>query len=348
MSGFWLEYGLFIAKIFTVAVAIVIVMFFATAGGRRKQEDSHLEVKNLNARFDSLRKTIESEVLDKADRKKAAREEKSRAKEEKVAQKKRDKDHDARKQRVYVIDFHGDIKATGTASLRDEITAIVTMADERDEVLLRLNNSGGIVHEHGLAASQLLRLKEAGLILTVSVDKVAASGGYLMAVVADKIIAAPFAVIGSIGVLAQLPNFSRMLERHGVDFEQHTAGEYKRTLTMFGENTEEQREKLRGQLEETHDLFKSFVAEHRPQLDLAAVATGEHWYGTQAKELGLVDEIGTSDDFLLEKSSEGRLFEVDMVQRKNLPQKLVSGLQTSIDSLLENISNRVNEGRFWR
>jgi serine protease SohB len=348
MSGFWIEYGLFIAKIFTVVVAIVIVMLVATSGGRRKQEESQLEVKNLNARFDSLQKTIASEVLNKADMKKAAKEEKSRAKEDKAAQKKSGKGNGARKQRVYVIDFHGDIKASGTETLRDEVTAIVTMAEEQDEVLLRMNNSGGIVHEHGLAASQLLRLKDAGLSLTVSVDKVAASGGYMMAVVADKIVAAPFAVIGSIGVLAQLPNFARMLDRHGVDFEQHTAGEYKRTVTMFGENTEEQRDKLKEQLEDTHELFKAFVAEHRPELDLATVATGEHWYGTQAMNLGLVDEIRTSDDYLLTKSRSSNLFEVDMVEKKNFPQKLVSGLHTAIDSVLENISDRSNAGGLWR
>ncbi len=347
MSEFWLEYGLFVAKIFTVVVAIVIVVLLAASGSRRRPEESHLEIKDLNKRFDALRRVMADEVLDKVERKKVAREDKSRIKEEKAEAKVRAKSDDTiRKQRVYVIDFNGDIKASGTTTLRDEITAIVTMAEEQDEVLLRLNNSGGIVHEHGLAASQLLRLKDAGLRLTVSVDKVAASGGYMMAVVADKIIAAPFAVIGSIGVLAQLPNFSRMLDKHGVDFEQHTAGEYKRTLTMFGENTDEQREKLREQLEETHDLFKSFVSEHRPELDLTAVATGEHWYGTQSKDLGLVDEIRTSDDYLLDKSRECKVFEVDMVEKKNLPQKLVSGLHTTMELIIEKLSDQAGSRRF--
>jgi serine protease SohB len=347
MSEFWLEYGLFVAKIFTVVVAIVIVVLLAASGSRRRPEEAHLEIKDLNKRFDALRRVIADEVLDKVERKKVAREDKSRIKEEKAEAKVRAKSDDTiRKQRVYVIDFNGDIKASGTTTLRDEITAIVTMAEEQDEVLLRLNNSGGIVHEHGLAASQLLRLKDAGLRLTVSVDKVAASGGYMMAVVADKIIAAPFAVIGSIGVLAQLPNFSRMLDKHGVDFEQHTAGEYKRTLTMFGENTDEQREKLREQLEETHDLFKSFVSEHRPELDLTAVATGEHWYGTQSKDLGLVDEIRTSDDYLLDKSRECKVFEVDMVEKKNLPQKLVSGLHTTMELIIEKLSDQAGSRRF--
>ena len=108
---------------------------------------------------------------------------------------------------------------------------------------------------YGLAASQMQRIRDKKLKLTVCVDKVAASGGYMMAVVADKIIAAPFAVLGSIGVLAQVPNFHRLLKKHDVDFEMLTAGKYKRTLTMFGENTDKGREKFQEDIEDTHVLF---------------------------------------------------------------------------------------------
>jgi len=194
------------------------------------------------------------------------------------------------------------------------------------EVLLRLDNAGGLVAEHGLAASQLARLRARGVPLTVAVDKVAASGGYLMACVADRILAAPFAVIGSIGVVAQLPNFHRVLERHGVDFELHTAGEYKRTLTLFGENTEAGREKLREQIEETHRLFKDYIAEYRPGLDLGRVATGEYWHGRQALDLGLVDAIQTSDDYLLDLQAGAELLHLKFTGRKRPIERLLAGL----------------------
>ena len=229
-----------------------------------------------------------------------------------------------------MVNFHGDIRATNVASLREEITAILTLANKTDEVLVKLENTGGIVHEHGLGASQLLRLRDSGIPITVAVDKVAASGGYMMACVAQKIIAAPFAVIGSIGVLAQLPNFHELLTRQGIRFEQETAGEYKRSVTMFGENTEKDREKLREQIEETHTLFKDFVALHRPNLDMAQIATGEHWYGTRALELGLIDEISTSDDYLLEASKKLRLYEITYSAKKSVAERLLSSVQLAL------------------
>ena len=190
--------------------------------------------------------------------------------------------------RVYVIDFKGDMRASAVESLREEVTALVAVATPEDEIVVCLENAGGVVHDHGLGASQLERIKSHNIPLTVIVDKVAASGGYLMASIADRIVAAPFAIVGSIGVLAQIPNFNRFLEERGIDFEQVTAGKYKRTLTMFGKNTEADREKTREDLEEVHTLFKNAVVEHRPDLDIEGVATGEYWYGRRAKELGLV------------------------------------------------------------
>jgi serine protease SohB len=203
---------------------------------------------------------------------------------------------------VFVLDFDGDLRATAVTALREEVTAILGVATPTDEVVVRLESPGGVVHGYGLAASQLARLRARNIPLTVCVDKVAASGGYLMACVASHIVAAPFAVLGSIGVVASVPNANRALTRLGVDFMDITAGEHKRTVTLFGPLREEGVAKLKSQVEETHDLFKSFVHEMRPALDVARVATGDHWHGTHALELGLIDELGTSDDCLLAKA----------------------------------------------
>ncbi len=227
-----------------------------------------------------------------------------------------------------MIDFKGDIRATATTSLREEVSAVLAVASEDDQVLVRLENSGGTVHEHGLAASQLLRIREKNIPLLVSVDKVAASGGYLMACVASHIIAAPFAIVGSIGVIAQLPNFNRFLEDKGVDFEQITAGRYKRTVTMFGKNTDEDRGKLKEEIEDVHELFKMQILGHRPQIDIERISTGEHWYGTRALELGLIDEIRTSDDFLSEAATESDLYGLTFKRKKSLPERLLGGAES--------------------
>lgn len=179
-----------------------------------------------------------------------------------------------------------------------------------------------MVHGYGLASSQLDRLRDANIKLTVSVDKVAASGGYMMACIGEKIIAAPFAIVGSIGVVAQLPNFSKLLKKNDIEFEQLTAGEYKRTLTMFGENSDKAREKFQLELEETHVLFKDFIHEHRAELDLEKVATGEHWFGKQALELGLIDAIQTSDDYVTQACKHREVLAIHYVQKKKLSDKI--------------------------
>ena len=234
----------------------------------------------------------------------------------------------AAKPRLFVLDFKGDLRASAAASLREEVSAVLRVAKPGEQVLLRLENSGGTVHEHGFAASQLTRLKQHGLTLAVAVDKVAASGGYLMACVADRLIAAPFAIVGSIGVLAQLPNFHRLLEEKGVDFEQITAGRYKRTLTMFGKNTDEGRAKLKQEVEDIHELFKSQIREHRPQVDLERVATGEHWYGIRALELKLVDELKTSDDLLLEAAKDHDLYHIAYKRRRSWQERVLGGAES--------------------
>lgn len=239
-----------------------------------------------------------------------------------------------------MLNFTGDLNARATSNLREEISAILAAADAEDEVLLRLESPGGVVHGYGLAASQLTRLKEKGIKLTVAVDKVAASGGYMMASVADKIVSAPFAIVGSVGVVAQIPNIHRFLKKHDVDVDIMTAGEYKRTMTILGENTEKGKAKFIEELEETHQLFKEFVGHNRPQVDLDKVATGEHWYGQQAIELQLVDEISTSDDLIQKAITEKDVLEVKFVERKSAIQKIGSQVEDSSANLVNRFMSK--------
>ena len=247
-------------------------------------------------------------------------------------------------QKVYVLDFKGDTAASAVESLREEITLILATAKVgRDRVVLRLESPGGMVHGYGLAAAQLVRLRDAGFNLTICVDKVAASGGYMMACIANEIVSAPFAVVGSIGVVAQVPNFNRLLKEHHVDFELYTAGQFKRTVTMFGENTAEGKAKFEEELQQTHELFKHFVEKYRPQLNVEKVATGEHWYGKDALELNLVDKLQTSDEYLLSLLAQHDVYVIDTRRKPTLGEKL--GLQAAqmADSLIPTVMNKVIE-----
>jgi serine protease SohB len=322
MAQFFAEYGLFLLKVITIVAGIIAVIAVAAAAGRKATHDG-LEVEDLNKKYRSTADALRGAVSSKDERKAIA---KARKKEDKAESKKA-----SSKPRSFIIDFKGDLKASAVPSLREEVSAILDVVTERDEVIVRLENHGGVVHEHGLAASQLARIRDRDIDLIVCVDKVAASGGYLMACVASKVYAAPFAILGSIGVLAQLPNFNRMLDSHGVDFEQITAGKYKRSVTMFGKNTDEDRAKLKEELEDVHRLFKDAVGKYRPELDLEKIATGEHWYGTSALELGLADEIKTSDEVLTELASERDLYRVSYKIKQPLQKRLMS----SIDGVLE-------------
>jgi len=335
MAEFFLEYGLFLLK--SVTVLIVILVIIGASMRAKKDSDGELKVTSLNDKFNQLKKVIQQATVDKKTRKAELKAELKAEKKKKKAEKKNSTE-DELKNRVFVIDFEGDIKASSVPSLREEVTAILVAAKEGDEVLVNLNNSGGVVHEHGFAASQLVRIKEAKLPLTVSVDKVAASGGYMMACVADKILAAPFAIIGSIGVVAQLPNFHRLLDKAGIDFEQHTAGEYKRNVTMFGKNTSKERSQLKEQLEDIHDLFRGFVTEFRPQLDMKKVGTGQYWYGVKAKELELVDELMTSDDYLASIANKKDLYQVSYEFEKTIMDKLSAGGATLFNKLVTALS----------
>lgn len=328
----FVEYGLFLAKTVTIAAALIFVFggIISLLLKSKTEKKDAVQVIDLNKKYQDFAKTIENETLPKHLLKQKRKKEKA---EEKQSRKKGKKEQDHRN-RLFVLDFDGDIKASAVDALKEEITAVLTVAKEGDEVLLRLESSGGMVHSYGLAASQLLRVKKREIPLMIAVDKVAASGGYMMASVADHIMAAPFAIIGSIGVIAQLPNFNRLLKKYDVDYEQVTAGEFKRTLTVFGENKEEHRDKLKQELEETHTLFKEFVVQGRKELDIDAIATGEHWYGSKAQELKLVDELITSDDYLLSKSRTMDLFLVTYEVKRSLSEKLVVGLRGTISELI--------------
>ena len=345
---FLLDYGLFLAKIVTVVVAIVALLVIAkSVGGRSGGAKGELEITNLTEQHKQTVEQLEHHLhddafikaRDKAEKKAEKEKNKLREKEIKKASKEGELDS-KREPHLFVLDFNGSIDAKEVASLREEVTAILAVAREGDEVLVRLESGGGMVHAYGLASSQLDRIKAANLPLTIAVDNIAASGGYMMACIADKIVSAPFAVVGSIGVIAQIPNFNKLLKKNDIEFEQLTAGEYKRTLTMFGENTDKAREKFKQELEETHGLFKDFIRQHRPELDLDKVATGEHWFGTQAKELGLVDEIKASDDIVTEACKDKTVLSIHYVQKKKLTDKLAGVAGDAADNVLMKLIDR--------
>ena len=330
MSAFLLDYGLFLAKTVTLVVAIGVVIAMVAAASRRGQPAESLRVDDLNDRYRKTSTSLQDAILPQGARKAARREEK--------AARKARRSSTAVAPRSFVLDFKGDLRAQAVSSLREEVSAVLAVAGEDDEVILRLENAGGTVHEHGLAAAQLIRLRDAEVPLTVVVDKVAASGGYLMACVANRIVAAPFAIIGSIGVLAQLPNFRRLLDEKGVHVEQVTAGEYKRTVTMFGENTDADRAKLKSDLEEIHALFKAVVARFRPELDLAKVSTGEYWHGTQALELGLIDQVQTSDALLVAATADRELYALHYEIKQPLQKKLLGAADSALSWLTGRIA----------
>jgi serine protease SohB len=333
MSEFFFSYGLFVAKIITGLIALVFAVAIV-GGGRKKEPGPTLKITNLNDKYNDLKAAVQQSLMDKKEYKALLKSEAKDAKKEKKSAK-----LVKPRPKLFVLEFEGDIHATEVETMREEITAVLSVAEPQDEVLMKLDNSGGAVHEHGLASSQLQRINDAKLNFTVSVDRVAASGGYMMACVADKIVAAPFAIVGSIGVVAQLPNFHRLLDRVGVDWEQHTAGEYKRTVTMFGENGEKEREKLKLELQETHILFRDFVAEHRPKLDVDKVSTGEHWYGKQALELSLVDELITSDEYLVNALDQFDIYEISMELKQGLQDKLLGGLFSSLSKVRNSLAS---------
>lgn len=308
---------LFSAKALIIVILILILLagILALLSRGKEKISGKISIKNLNKKFEETTENLLEEISSKKQFKQFTKDQKAL---EKI------KKHDEKKN-VFVMYFHGDIKASAVDSLREEITAVLGVAKPQDEVVVCVESGGGMVHAYGLAAAQLQRIRHQNIPLTVIVDKVAASGGYLMACIANKILAAPFAIIGSIGVIVQIPNFHRLLKEKNIDFEQVTAGNFKRTLTMFGHNTEEGREKLKEEIEDIHDDFKHVIQQHRQQVDIDKVATGEHWLAVQALELKLVDELTTSDDYIVAKSKEANVYEIEYHAKKSLASKIMSG-----------------------
>lgn len=324
------NYGLFFVKLVTLVVAIFVLFggVLVIIGRNKVKVRERIEITKINKKYEEIREILCEEIYSKKELRELKKQEKQK---EKVAEQECKKSAKAKakctrtepeKKRIFVLDFYGDIRATEVDNLRQEVTAILTVATPKDEVLVKIESSGGLIHTYGLAASQLKRIRDRHIPLVVAVDAVAASGGYMMACVADRILAAPFAVVGSIGVITQLPNFNRFLKKHDIDFEQISAGEYKRTLTLFGENTSKGRQKMQEEIEKAHELFKEFVAIHRPVVNIKTIATGEHWFGQQAKDLRLIDEITTSDDYLLQASAKADLYEITYIIKKKLFERL--------------------------
>ncbi|MBR9867227.1 MAG: protease SohB [Oceanospirillales bacterium] len=350
MVDFLASYGLFLAKALTVVGAIILVIVAVAAVASRNKKDSkegYLSIHSMNETLEDMEHALKEVVLDSEVYKQQLKAEEKQEKEEAKARKKALKkgkaqpESEPERKRVFVLDFDGDIKASELEPLREEITAVLTMATENDEVVIRLESPGGMVHSYGLASSQLERIKRHGVPLTVCVDKVAASGGYMMACLADKIVAAPFSILGSIGVVAQLPNFHRLLKKHDIDYEVLTAGEYKRTLTVMGENTEKGRQKFIEELEDTHNLFKEFVGEFRPQVDLDKVATGEVWFGRRALDVNLIDEISTSDEYLTQACEDADVYTVRYEYKKTLQDRISDLSIKTTDTLFTKWAGRI-------
>ena len=327
------DYLSFLAKAVTVLAVFVAIIVAAGARRGHRPPEGRIQVVRINDRLRSLRSAVQHAVTPAARRRKLTRQENR--------EQKRERKTESDRSRVFVLNFKGDLAATQLDCLRNEITAILTSASEGDEVVVRIESAGGLVHAYGLAASQLSRVKEKGIRLVAAIDKVAASGGYMMASVADRIVTAPFAVVGSIGVVAQLPNVHRYLKKRDVDVELLTAGEYKRTLTVFGQNTDDGRAKFQEEIEDVHALFKSFVGDHRPDVDLDAVATGEAWYGQRAIERKLVDQLCTSDEYLVAACDDKDVFEVRWVVPEKPIERLMHQFSTAMGGLIDRLIGRL-------
>lgn len=295
------QYGLFALKSFTIVIALILTVAGILSLG--KHPKPKLTITSLNKESDETKQLMHKEVSGK-----------------KLKINKKEK---TKKPALYVLDFIGDIKASQVEQLRDEISAILTIATPEDEVVVRIESPGGSVNGYGLAASQLQRIRDKNIPLTICIDKMAASGGYLMACIGNYIIAAPFAIIGSIGVVAQMPNFHRLLRKHDIDVELLTAGEYKRTLTLFAENTDKGRKKFKEDLEKIHFNFKNYVLANRHQLDMDKVSTGEHWLARDALDLRLIDALQTSDEYIIDKMTSFNAFKISIHAKQTLVAKLL-------------------------
>ena len=327
------DYLSFLAKAVTVIVALVVIIIAAGARRGHRPPEGRIQVIRINDRLRSLRSAVQHAVTPAARRRKLAREENK--------EEKRERKSESDRSRIFVVNFKGDLMASQLECLTNEITAILTSAQEGDEVVVKIESAGGMVHAYGLAASQLARVKKNGIRLVAAIDKVAASGGYMMASVADRIVTAPFAIVGSIGVVAQLPNIHRFLKKRDVDVELLTAGEYKRTLTVLGQNTDSGRAKLQEEIEDVHALFKSFVGDHRPDVDLDAVGTGEAWHGQRAIDRKLVDELCTSDEYLVAACEDKDVFQVRWIVPEKPIDRVMRQFATAVTGAMDRILGRL-------
>jgi serine protease SohB len=353
---FLYQYGLFLAKTLTLLLALVFIIIVVASSAARSRgqgkNEGNIAVNKLNEEFERIKDDLRAEILDEELLKAEDKAQRVQEKAERKAREKAGITADDGKKRIFVLSFDGDMRASAVEELRHCISGIVAVArPELDEVLLKLESPGGMVHAYGFAASQLTRLRQAKLRLTIAVDLVAASGGYMMACVADHLVAAPFAYIGSIGVLVQLPNVHRLLQDHKIDMEMITAGEYKRTLTTFGENTEKDRQKVQEEVNEMHSLFKNFISQYRPALDVASVATGEVWTGQQALERGLVDALEVSDEWLMRRLDDYDIYAVEWEYKKKLGERLSELFEGSFARTLDKVTfgwlQRADKERFF-
>ena len=338
---FIIQYGFFLLKVVTVVIAILLPILIVINSSKSKSisEKGHLQIKNLSDQFESMGNALQGSLMDSKTFKKFRKDLDKKKKKE-------DKESAKDQESIFVLNFNGDIQASEVDKLKHEINAILLSETECKEVVLKVESGGGSAYAYGLCVAELKRLVDAEINLTVCIDKVAASGGYLMSCVASKIVAAPWALVGSIGVIAQMPNIHKLLKKNLVDFEMHTAGEFKRTLTVFGENTEEGRDKFKSELEDLHVIFKDFVKDNRPEIDTSVVATGEVWQGEKALEVGLIDEIGTSDDYLVKLSKKFKLFEIEYIEKKNLSERFAFAAETFLNRTVLRIYDTLNKSRF--
>ena len=333
-----LDYLIFLLKVITVALAVTIPILMIIGSSKGKSlPKGKLSIINLSDKYEEMGNSVKGSIMHPIELKKFNKE---------SAKKKKKKEKDEVDESIFVLNFKGDIQATEVEKLKQEINAILLAVTECSEVVVKVESGGGSAYAYGLCAAELKRLVDNGINLTVCIDKVAASGGYLMSCVASKIIAAPWAIVGSIGVIAQLPNFHRLLKKNLIDFEMHTAGEFKRTLTTLGENTDAGRAKFKEDLEDLHLIFKDFVKEQRPQVNTDVVATGEVWQGEKAVEVGLVDALETSDNYLVGLSKKARLFEISFIEKKNLSEKFAFSFQLILEKSMLKLYDLINRDRF--
>jgi serine protease SohB len=332
------DYLVFLLKVFTIAIAITIPLLMIIGSSKGKnQQRGKLSVTNLSDKYEEMGNAVKSSLMNPKELKKFNKN---------LSKDKKKREKNDKEDSVFVLNFKGDIQASEVEKLKQEINAILLSDSECKEVVIRVESGGGSAYAYGLCAAELKRLVDNKINLTVCIDKVAASGGYLMSCVASKIIAAPWAIVGSIGVIAQLPNFHRLLKKNSIDFEMHTAGAFKRTLTTLGENTEEGREKFKSDLEDLHFIFKNFVKEQRPQVDTEIVATGEVWQGEEAVEVGLVDSLETSDNYLVGLSKIAKLYEIEFIEKKNLSEKFAFSMQLIMEKSIIKFYDLINRDRF--